>query len=455
MIFVNRSDELAKLEKWFTAPGPHLALVWGRRRVGKTSLLREFATSRRSLIHVGASRPLANQLDLLGRQLQGLSGVSDRMSRRVLRSWDDVFDVLVELSEIEPLLVILDEFPELLGASPELPSLLRARWEELGASSKLRLVLCGSAIRTMEALQEVRAPLYGRFDLNLLVHPFRPHEAALMLPKLKPVDRALVWGLLGGIPLYLSMWEQTASIESNLHALVASPGARLLIEGELLVDTEGDSGGLGRRVLYAVAAGRTRHNEIADAIGADPTRTLDRLVHLRMLERIVPVLDDPRKTRRRTYQISDNFLRFWLGNVDRLKTDIEIGIGRTAARSLVEGLDDLMGGAWEDATRSHLRRLADAGEFGNDVVAVGRQWQDNVAEIDGVVVSGRDRKVVAVAEAKWAKSVNGAAIARDLVGKLDRLNLASTDLRLIVSSRQIVTNQQGILALTAAEIFGT
>jgi uncharacterized protein len=455
MVFVNRTEELAQLSSWFDAStsGPRLALVWGRRRIGKTALLREFASTRRSIIHIGASRPITSQLEQFARQLHGFDGVSERILRRGLTSWDDVFDALSALSTSEPLLVVLDEFPELLDASPDLPSLLRARWEELGENSKLRLVLCGSAIRTMESLQEVRAPLYGRFDLNLLIHPFGPHEAALMLPNLKPTDRAIVWGLLGGVPLYLSMWDQSATIQTNLQTLVATPGARLLIEGELLVDTEGDSGGLGRRVLFAVAAGRTKHNEIADAIGADPTRTLDRLVQLRMLNRIVPVLDDPRKTRRRTYELADNFLRFWLGNVDRLRTDIEIGVGRTAVNALIAGLDDLMGAAWEDATRSHLIRLSEKGVFGPDVVAVGRQWQDNVAELDGVVVAGRTRNVVAVAEAKWTKSVDGAQLARELRSKLQRLNLPSEDVRLVVSARQTVTKSAEVLALTANDIF--
>jgi uncharacterized protein len=451
--FVNRTDELAKLEAWFSSKGPHLALVWGRRRVGKTALLREFAAKKRSLVHVGASRPLGSQLEQFGRQIAKLEGVPSRIARRELRTWDDLFDVIVELSEREPLLVVLDEFPELLHASPELPSLIRARWEELGDKSKLRMVLCGSAVRTMESLHEVRAPLYGRFDLNLLVHPFRPHEAALMLPKLKPGDRAVVWGLLGGIPLYLSMWDQSVSIRTNLQTLVATPASRLLIEGELLVDTEGDSGGLGRRVLFAVAAGKTKHNEIADAINADPSRTLDRLVKLRMLDRIVPVLEDPRKTRKRTYQISDNFLRFWLGNVDRIRNDIEMGTGRTAVQTLIAGIDDLMGAAWEEATRSHLRLLCDRGEFGDDVVAVGRQWQDNVAEVDALIVAGRQRNVVAAAEAKWAKSVDGAKTAAELRAKLQHLEIPITNVRFVVSARQTVTKSEDVLALTAEDIF--
>ncbi len=452
--FVNRSEELATLRAWSGVAGGRLALVWGRRRVGKTALLRAFAGGNRALIHVGASRPLAAELSQLQRQIAALPGIADRISRRSLHGWDDFFDVIGELAEREPLLVVLDEFPELLHAAPDLPSILRARWETLVSTTQLRLILCGSATRTMESLQELRAPLYGRFDLNLQVHPFRPHEAALMLPEMKPADRAIVWGLVGGIPLYLSMWDQHASVQSNLLTLVGRPGARLLTEGELLVDTEGDSGDLGRRVLYAVAGGRTKHNEIADSIGADPTRTLDRLVSLRLLDKVTPVLEDPRRTRRRVYRVSDNFLRFWLGNVDRLRTEIELGLGRTAVTTLVAGLDDLIGAAWEDAARLHLRRLADRGELAEDVVAIGPQWQDNVAEIDALVLSGRERRVWAAMEAKWAKSIDGTAIARDLVGKLERLGIPTANVALFVAGREAVRQPGTAVAFTAADIFG-
>ena len=432
-----------------------MAMVWGRRRVGKTALVRRFADGRRAVFHTGAGRGQGTELTLLARGVRGIGGTGVRdLVARGYTDWDDALDHLAVVAEREPLLLVLDEFPELTVTSPELPNLLRAFLDRSQGQTRLRILLCGSAVRYMEALQQQRQPLYGRMDLTVAVHPFAPWEAALMLPELRPAERAVVYGIVGGIPMYLAWWDQAAPLAENLRELACQPGARLLTEGELILATEAEAGEYPRAVLHAIATGSTRHNEIRDVIRADPTRLLDRLVSLRLIERVQPVTETAR-TRRRVYRIADNFLAFYLDVLTRYRTEIEAGLGPTILQVLFDSLDDHQGGRWEAAFQQHVRRLAASGEFGDRVVAVGPFWTaDGRNEIDVVALAGRARTPILVGEAKWAREVSAPRLVADLYRKAAALPGAPHDLRIAICARERVTNPPDeVISITADDIF--
>ncbi|HUE75721.1 MAG TPA: ATP-binding protein [Chloroflexota bacterium] len=460
MDFVNRSRELGQLDQWWeTSRGGTIAIVWGRRRVGKTKLLRQFARHHRTIFHIAARRPVSDELRIFSTEAAPVlsDGFRD-LATRPFTDWTDALEALATAAENEPLLVVLDEFPELVEVTPDLPSVLRSVWDRVRSKTRLRLLLCGSAVRTMEAVQEQREPIFGRFDLALLVHPFRPDEAARMLPGLKPAEQALVWGIVGGIPQYLAWWNPNRDLSANLEALVGTPGGRLLVEGELVMATEGGSTELASQTLYAIAAGRTKFSEITDVVRTDPTRVLERLRGLRLIDRILPVTEDERSSRRRLYRIADNFLSFWLGVLSRYRSQIDLGLGQTILPVLLQELDDYMGPRWEEAFRLHLRRLANAGEIGDDIVAIGPFWttagrDDEQHEIDAVVLSGRERTATLVGEAKWARRVDGRRLRGELERKARALPNARPELRYAVAARETVDNPEDVLAITAADIF--
>lgn len=468
--FVNRDTELAELSSWWERRGAQMGVVWGRRRVGKSQLIAYWARNRRAVLHTARTRPLPQELRAFSESAAPVLNLRRRDLRtRPFVDWDDVFEVLATVAETEPLLVVIDEFPELLNVDPEFPSALRAIWERV-SDSNLRLLLCGSAVRMMERLLEERAPLYGRTTLRLHVQPFAPHEAALMLPDMGPAERAKAWGVCGGIPYYLALWEQSRTFRENLRTLVCAPRALLLTEGELILATEEFPGGRrehsAEQVLRAVSSGRTRFSEIESETGFHPARPLQALQNLRLIERVQPVGDRP-DVRKAYYRIADNFLAFWLGVVERHQPAIQQGLGEAVVDVMEQAFNDHMGERWEEAFRAHLRRVLATDERVYPLVELGQFWKRRVGpredpcELDAVGLSGRSRRLSVVGEAKWAKAVNGGRVLYDLERKLELCGLDSrAEVLFAIGARERVDAGTGlaasrgpILPVTAADIF--
>lgn len=467
--FVNRTSELSTLAAWHSRSGPGLGIVYGRKRVGKSWLLAKFADGRRVIQHTGRGAPLAEELRMLSRAAAPVLNLPRRsLIDRPFSNWDDVFETLADAADIEPVTLILDEFPELMNVSEKLEEELRAIWGRVteAGSTNLKFLVCGSAVRVMEALQEEKAALFGRADLRMVVQPFRPHEAALVLPSATPSDRAAAWGVCGGIPRYLALWDDSRSFGDNLRNLIANEQGLLLSEGELVLAGEEIAGHRGKhlpeQVLRAIASGATTFQAIQTRTGKLPTRTLSDLVNARLIERVVPAGDDPETTKRTYYRIADNFLAFWLSCVEPHRGQIERGLGPSVAPVIAEAFSDHMGARYEDAFRSHLRRLGADGKLGvADVVEVGEWWRaqgdasDDACQLDAVALAGRRRTPVLVGEAKWAKKVNGSSLLGGLRRKLYESKLADPDtVSFVVCAREVVERSVGVTVVTAADIFG-
>jgi AAA+ ATPase superfamily predicted ATPase len=419
------------------------------------------------VFHVARNRSESEELAELSSAAASVIELPRRRLRKTLfRDWDEAFDHFAAAAETEPLVVIIDELPELIHANPRVESALRAIWERM-RDTKLRLLLCGSAVRTMEALQEERAPLFGRATLRMHVRPFAPHEAAQMLPDLVSMERARVWGVCGGMPLYLSLWDQQATFEDNLAMLVARPGGILLTEGELILATEDFAGGRRERipeqVLRAIAAGRTRFGELKQALGTDPTRALAALQGLDLIERMQPVGSrvDPRGS---YYRVQDNFLAFWLAVVEPHRSAIVRGHSRVAT-IIGRQFDHFMGDRWEEAFRTHLIHALADDERVQPMVDLGRFWKPRVAteedpcEMDAVGLTGIERRLSLAGEAKWARSEDGRRVLRTLQRKVVTSGLlrdADPDPLYVICAREEVSGDlpAETLVVTAEDIFG-
>jgi len=465
--FVNRAAELAALDQWYDKRGPGLGVVLGRKRVGKTWLITKFAETRRVVRHTARGRPLAEELRLISAAADPVLSLPRRsLVERPFTGWDDMLEVLATAAETGPLVLVLDEFPELMTTSLRLEEELRAVWDRVVVGeTNLKFLVCGSSVRVMEALQEQESALFGRADLRLRVVPFRPHEAALMLSHATPTERAAAWGVCGGIPRYLALWDSHAPFAANLGRLVCNEQGLLLSEGELVLVDEDIVGHRGARlpeqVLRALGAGNTTFSAISSAVGGKlPSRTLKELTDVRLLERVVPVTEKNPSAKLTYYRIADNFLAFWLECVEPHRSQIEQGMGPSVAPIVTAAFDDFMGPRYESAFRDHLRRLANEGLLHPEAVAVGEWWraqgdaQDDPCQLDAVVLAGRSRKPVVIGESKWARKVNGSSLLGGIKRKLyDSKLVDPTEVEYYICARETVDRSAGVHVVTAADIF--
>jgi AAA+ ATPase superfamily predicted ATPase len=462
--FVNRTRELDELDRWWNRKGSAMGVVWGRRRVGKSMLLRHWVRNKRVVFHVARNRPEGDELRSLSQAVAQL-GIGHRrdLLARPFHDWDDAFDVLADLAQREPLLLVIDEFPELLKLNVGLESALRSIWERIDGQSNLRLILCGSSVRVMEAIQEHSAPLFNRMTLRMQVHPFRVTEIAKMLPRATPSERAAAWGVCGGLPYYLARWDDAASFRDNIGALFASDNAMLLSEGEFVLATEdllGSSGErLAERVLRTIATGHTSFSDIRSAVTSLPTRSLAELERNRLITKVVPVTTPNSKLT--YYRVADNFLAFWLSLVEPHRPAIEQGLGASVLPVIVSAFDDYMGPRWEDAVREYVRTQAAAGRLREDIVAVGEFWRTKVGptedpcQLDVVALVGRSRKVGVVGEAKWAKKRPAKPLVTDIQRKAAdaRLELAEHPIWMVAAREELTGLPPGTVGVTAADVF--
>lgn len=405
--FFNREAELLALEREWRRVGATLVLVWGRRRTGKTRLLGQFARGKRAVFYGATQQASATELRGFAaavRQTLRPTG-ADLLAHGDFPDWERAFAYLGDRARKQRLVVVLDEFPYLADAEPGLPSILQKFWDHTGHKTKLFLVLCGSVQGVMEELQSDKAPLFGRVDLRFQLRPFGYREAGLFVPRLSPQDCAIAYAVTGGMPVHLSRWDDSAGHRANLRRLFGDPGSPLIEEGEFMLSSELPEASGYFRIMHAIATGNRTYGAIRKFADIDIQRQIGRLLSIGLVERTVPVTENPDRTKRAVYRIADNFLNFWFRFVYRHRSDIARGLGREVVdRVILPGLSDYMGEPWEEMCREFLRRRAAQGRLPMGVSTIGRWWtRDNSVEID--VVGLRGNKVVLAGSVKWAKKV--------------------------------------------------
>jgi AAA+ ATPase superfamily predicted ATPase len=396
--FVNRTEELARLDELYDSPDAELAVVFGRRRLGKTALVGQSLSDRENaVVYQARQKTRALQIEqFVDTAADTYPGVT-----RVRREWEAVLQYLTEQDAI----VVLDEFPYLIEQDESLPSVLQALFDHELGDSAATVVLVGSSISTMEEAALLgNSPLYGRSSLKLDLRQL-PFAAAMefVADDYTPDEQVLTWGIFGGVPYYLEELDPEAPLGENVSRTVLSPHGTLRNEPDYVLRTELTEPTRYFSILEAIAGGSTERNEIAGATGIDYnqlSKYFQRLERLRLIEQHVPVTERAERSKRSRYRIRDNFVRFWFNFVYGSTGQYD-ALGAEAYDAVIEpALADFVSRPFEDLCCTSLRAL-----YPEYTITNTGQWWYGEHEVD--VVGLTTGETLIAGECKFQQSPLG------------------------------------------------
>jgi len=478
MGFINREHELAALEEIW-GMRRQVALLWGRRRVGKSTLLQRFAEGKSTIFYQAVEGTSAEQL--LGLTTRILAFRPDPvLAAAALTNWDQAIAYLLGLAREakragHPLLLVLDEFPYLCATTPRLPSLFQSALEDVKREDlPLFLVLAGSQI-TMFEQHVLHGPLFSRRTWGEQLPPLSYRDAGRFFGAWSPADRLRAWAVAGGIPYYLEQFDAGRSLAWNIENRILRKGQVLYDEAELFVKEElGFDAATYLSIIAAVAAGATRQSEIANRAGIPATaapRYLSQLRRLHVLDHVRPI-DAPDNARSGIWRVADGYLRFWFRFVRPNLTDLEARRSAHVFRDRVRpDLDQFVSlPAFEDACREHVRASIGADPAYPAQGRVGAWWgpipderhpgtrRTRQGEIELVAYQGT--RLVFAGEAKWHDGEVGTDALSQLEATVRFVPGFGPHTKLAVYSRDGFTprlraraDASGVILRTVADLF--
>lgn len=404
-MFVGRKVELGKLNKLYRSDAFECCVVYGRRRVGKTTLIQEFCKGKRSIYFVAREAEGPQNLTSFS---SDVTKVFDDDSERTFSfdSWDAAFDYIYRKSTDERLILVIDEYPYLAEGERSISSLLQAKIDTAFKNSKLFLILCGSSMSFMEnQVLGYKSPLYGRRTAQFRIEHFDFFDSLMFHKSFPKFDSALIYGITGGIPQYLQLIRENRSIRDNIVENFLDKTAYLYEEPGNLLKQELREPAAYNGIISAIAGGASRLNVIATKAGLESSKCakyLLSLISLGLVKKEKPVGE--KEGRRSIYLLEDNMFRFWYRFIPNNMSNIESGLGEYVYDRFIEPyLSAYMGSIFEQICLQHMKRMNAKFELPFVFREIGRWWGNNPLkkrqeEID-ILATGDD--VAIFCECKW------------------------------------------------------
>lgn len=401
MKFIGRQRELESLEREYQKDSSFV-VIYGRRRVGKTTLIKEFIKGKLAFYFLATE-------EVESQSIKRLSGVVSRVTqnpllqRATFSDWLDLFHIIAKFRPEEKKVLVIDEFPYLVKSNPAFPSILQNAWDEVLKDSNVMLILCGSLIGMMQKhALSYDSPLYGRRTAQIRLAPlsFPDVYAAQHLSFERAVEQ---YAITGGVPKYLEFFNDQEGLLEQVESAVLSKNGFLYEEPNFLLKDEVVSAVNYFSIIRVMADGNHKLGKIAGALGTETsalTPYLSTLSDLGFVVKETPVTEkNPEKSRKGLYFISDNFVRFWFRYVYPYKGELELDNTQIVLDEIRKDfVQKFVAFAYEDICRSIFADLCREGAIDFVPSRIGAYWLndlDSDTEIDVMAVDHQNKRFFA------------------------------------------------------------
>lgn len=376
LMFIGREYELKTLEETYQKPGFQMTVIYGRRRIGKSTLIQKFLQGKRASYYSASQSSLESNIKSWSEQL--ILDLMPAMEGMSFTDSDAFFKFAGQLGTGERTILALDEIPYIAEADPSFLSKFQNAIDQIFSQTNIYLILSGSAVSFMEKkILSEKSPLFGRRSNQIFLKPFDYLDSGKFVPGYSPEEKAIVYGLTGGVAKYLTLFDDSKSLDENIVDNYFQTSGYLYEEPFNLLIQEFRNITSYNTVIEVCSQGANKVNEIADKSHistASLTYILKNLITVGVISKVAPMTDNGNKKKIR-YEITDSMYLFWYKFLPSARASIEMHRGDLYYEKNVKPrLHEYMGYIFEGMCQDYTLRLGLEGKLPTFISEVGSWW---------------------------------------------------------------------------------
>lgn len=423
--FIDRINEMETLESEYEREGSSLVIMYGRRRVGKTTLISEFIKEKNAMFFLASEESEIQNRNIFKDKVAEFTN-NELLKTSQVPNWDMIFKVLADTEfDVKPIIVI-DEFQYIGKSNPAFPSIFQRIWEELLKNKSIMVILCGSLISMMVSQTlAYNSPLYGRRTAQICLKqiPFLYYKE--FFPDKSENECIEMYSVTGGVPKYIELFSADKDIYTAIEKQILNKSSYLYDEPNFLLQQEVSEVGSYFSIIKTIAAGNSKLSAIASVLEAKATsvsKYLNTLMDLDIIEREVPITEEnPEKSKKGLYKIKDNYLRFWFSFIYPNKSFLESGNSAIVLNKIKKGLiSHQTAFVYEDVCKEKMWQLNNNNAWNFNFSKLGRYWDSNT-EID-IAALDPDGKNIILGECKYWKEPVDVGVLYSLEKKAEKVS---------------------------------